>query len=67
MNDPQDLASRIHEMREDGLSVDEVRSTLGIPWGMSEAVRWIARNCDTEALLSSHRRAGEEVETLRTA
>ena len=41
MNDHPDLANRIGQMREAGLSIDEVISTLGISWEMSVAERLI--------------------------
>ena len=55
MNVDPDLANRIRQMREAGLSIDEVISTLGISWEMSEVVRRIARKFETEAVLLARR------------
>jgi len=65
MNDHPDFASRIGQMREAGLSIDGVISTLGISWEMSEVVRRIVRKFETEAVLLA--RSNRFMEEIRNA
>jgi len=65
MNDHQELANRLRQMREVGLSIDEVISTLGISWEMSEVVWRIVRKFETEAVLLA--RSNRFMEEIRSA
>lgn len=51
LNDRSDLASRICQMREDGVSMDEAISTPGNSWEKWEIARRIVRKFETEAVL----------------
>jgi hypothetical protein len=65
MNDRSNLANRIRQMREDGLSIDEVISTLGNSWKKWEIARRIMRKFETEAVLLA--RSNRFMEEIRNA
>jgi hypothetical protein len=65
LNDHPNFANRIRQMREDGLSLDEVISTLGVSWERSEVVRRIVRKFETETVLLA--RSNRFMEEIRNA